>query len=199
MDPEPLLKAGEIILGTYAPKMLILSTPNIEYNVILQKVTTDHRTNSGECENRVPASMNMDNVALMDGSELKTHVVVDATISDINALDDGPSMSGVIKLRNDDHRFEWTRAEFKEWANTLALKFGYAVEYDGVGGSVEDPGFASQIAIFTRKNHYRAEDNTYKTDCKRITCENGQLDTRVSPVYTVVWKYDKGKLPGEII
>jgi hypothetical protein len=92
----------------------------------------------------------------------------------ISTADDDPSMPSAIKLRNDDHRFEWTRAEFEEWANALASKFGYGVEYTGVGGCVEDPGFASQIAIFTRNCHRNAEG-----------------DVTAPPCYSVVWKYDK--------
>jgi len=33
------------------------------------------------------------------------------------------------KFRPRDHRFEWTRAEFQEWANGVAAGFGYNVRF----------------------------------------------------------------------
>src|SRR5882762_1313154 len=37
------------------------------------------------------------------------------------------------KFRHRDHRFEWTRAEFQEWANRTALRFGYNMHFLPVG------------------------------------------------------------------
>jgi 3' terminal RNA ribose 2'-O-methyltransferase Hen1 len=37
------------------------------------------------------------------------------------------------KLRHKDHRFEWTRAEFQAWANRVAERFGYSVQFMPVG------------------------------------------------------------------
>lgn len=74
-------------------------------------------------------------------------------------------------LRNRDHRFEWTRAEFMEWARGLAATFGYTVRFLGIGGGPMDdilrpfpcpwpakpragdwygPGPQTQVAIFER-------------------------------------------------
>ncbi|KAF3908671.1 hypothetical protein AA313_de0206431 [Arthrobotrys entomopaga] len=36
-------------------------------------------------------------------------------------------------LRHHDHRFEWTRAEFKKWGDDAAERFGYTVNYHGCG------------------------------------------------------------------
>src|SRR5436309_8878800 len=36
-------------------------------------------------------------------------------------------------FRHKDHRFEWTRAEFKAWADGIAGRFGYSVSYRSVG------------------------------------------------------------------
>jgi len=41
-------------------------------------------------------------------------------------------------LRHRDHRFEWTRAEFREWAGRTAERHGYAVRFLGVGPE-DDP------------------------------------------------------------
>ena len=37
------------------------------------------------------------------------------------------------QFRHQDHRFEWTRAEFQTWANDVASRFGYAVHFCPVG------------------------------------------------------------------
>ena len=36
-------------------------------------------------------------------------------------------------MRHRDHRFEWTRAQFEEWANRVAARYGYAVRFLPVG------------------------------------------------------------------
>jgi len=36
-------------------------------------------------------------------------------------------------MRHHDHRFEWTRSEFRDWARDAAKQFGYKVEFTGVG------------------------------------------------------------------
>ena len=36
-------------------------------------------------------------------------------------------------FRDPDHRFEWTRAQFQEWAKAAAFTHGYEVEFAGVG------------------------------------------------------------------
>src|SRR6266446_900151 len=42
------------------------------------------------------------------------------------------------RFRHRDHRFEWTRAEFQDWANRAAVRFGYNVRFLPVGP--EDSG-----------------------------------------------------------
>lgn len=54
------------------------------------------------------------------------------------------------KFRHADHRFEWTRAQFKEWADSIALKFGYAVNFKPVGDEDADLGAPTQMAVFER-------------------------------------------------
>jgi 3' terminal RNA ribose 2'-O-methyltransferase Hen1 len=52
------------------------------------------------------------------------------------------------RFRHRDHRFEWSRKEFRGWAGRLAARFGYAVRFLAVGD--EDPlvGPATQMAVF---------------------------------------------------
>ena len=51
-------------------------------------------------------------------------------------------------MRHKDHRFEWTRAEFEEWANGVAARRGYAVSFAPIGAEDETRGAPSQMAIF---------------------------------------------------
>ena len=54
------------------------------------------------------------------------------------------------KFRHGDHRFEWTRAQFTEWATSVAARFGYAVRFGPVGPEDEIVGPPTQMGIFTR-------------------------------------------------
>jgi 3' terminal RNA ribose 2'-O-methyltransferase Hen1 len=93
---EPRLKAFERVLFEFAkPGMVVLTTPNREYNVRWENV-------------------------------------------------------GTAKLRNKDHRFEWTRAEFSEWAQRVAEQFGYVTRFLPVGTLDSEVGCPTQMCIFTR-------------------------------------------------
>ncbi|WCJ24333.1 Small RNA 2'-O-methyltransferase [Euphorbia peplus] len=109
MEEDQACLFGDIALSYFRPKILIVSTPNYEYNVILQRSNQDE----------------------------------DA---------DEKMESQSCKFRNHDHKFEWTRQQFNKWASELAKRHNYNVEFSGVGGSGDiEPGFASQIAVFTRE------------------------------------------------
>ena len=51
-------------------------------------------------------------------------------------------------MRHNDHRFEWTRAEFAAWAEPVATKFGYEVRFAPVGDVNSVHGAPSQMAVF---------------------------------------------------
>jgi 3' terminal RNA ribose 2'-O-methyltransferase Hen1 len=53
------------------------------------------------------------------------------------------------RMRHRDHRFEWTRSEFATWAEGVAERRGYAVEYRPVGDVDPELGPATQMALFT--------------------------------------------------
>lgn len=53
-------------------------------------------------------------------------------------------------LRHKDHRFEWTRAEFQEWTDRVAGRFGYAVRRAPIGPNDSVVGAPTQMAVFTR-------------------------------------------------
>jgi len=53
-------------------------------------------------------------------------------------------------MRHRDHRFEWTRAEFRSWAEAVAAGHGYTVRYLPVGTDDPEAGPPTQMAIFSR-------------------------------------------------
>ena len=94
IDPTLLDSFAAALFGAARPKTVVLTTPNVEYNVRFEA---------------------------LHGQD----------------------------LRHADHRFEWTRAEFEAWAQTVADRFGYVVRFEGIGEA--DPGLGSptQMGIFT--------------------------------------------------
>ncbi|MCO5052293.1 MAG: 3' terminal RNA ribose 2'-O-methyltransferase Hen1 [Verrucomicrobiae bacterium] len=54
------------------------------------------------------------------------------------------------KFRHRDHRFEWTRAEFREWANGVAARFGYNVRFLPIGPEDSVVGSPTQMGVFER-------------------------------------------------
>lgn len=115
MEEDQACEFGDVVLSSFCPKILIVSTPNYEYNVILQK-------------------------------------------SNLQSQEEDPdekSQNQSCKFRNHDHKFEWTREQFQNWASDLAERHNYSVEFGGVGGvDGVEPGFASQIAVFRRGGNY---------------------------------------------
>jgi 3' terminal RNA ribose 2'-O-methyltransferase Hen1 len=93
---QPRLAAFERVLFEFArPSMVVLTTPNAEYNVKWPSL---------------PAG----------------------------------------RFRHRDHRFEWTRSEFEQWASQVAERFGYGFELRPVGEVDTDVGAPSQMGIFRR-------------------------------------------------
>lgn len=111
MDEDQACLFGDVALSYFCPRILIVSTPNFEYNVVLQKSNQEQEEESDE-----------------------------------------KTLLQSCKFRNHDHKFEWTREQFRQWASDLATRHNYNVEFSGVGGSADvEPGFASQIAVFKRE------------------------------------------------
>jgi 3' terminal RNA ribose 2'-O-methyltransferase Hen1 len=95
MDIDRLNVFEKIVFGYAAPKTVVLTTPNKEYNANYGFAATD-------------------------------------------------------KLRHQDHRFEWTRAEFEDWANRVADENGYTVEFSGVGDVDQEFGAPTQMGVFSK-------------------------------------------------
>ena len=54
------------------------------------------------------------------------------------------------RLRHRDHRFEWTRAELRAWAEGVARRFGYSVRFIPIGPDDPEVGPPTQMALFDR-------------------------------------------------
>ncbi|HEX9940336.1 MAG TPA: methyltransferase domain-containing protein [Longimicrobium sp.] len=83
--------------------------------------------------------------AVWEGARPGT-VVVTTPNADYNTLfpDRG------TRMRHPDHRFEWTRAEFRAWAEGVAVRHRYGVRFGAVGPEDEHVGPLTQMAVFHR-------------------------------------------------
>ncbi|XP_038571133.1 small RNA 2'-O-methyltransferase [Micropterus salmoides] len=92
-------------------------------------------------------------------------VIVSTPNSEFN-----PLFPGLTGFRHSDHKFEWTRAEFKSWALKVCLEYGYEVDFTGVGqappGQQERVGFCSQIGVFHRLGGRDSCDMLYGDDAE---------------------------------
>ncbi|KAF4376923.1 hypothetical protein F8388_022639 [Cannabis sativa] len=138
MEEDQAWLFGDVVLSYFCPKILIVSTPNYEYNVILQRSNLSNQEEDPEDK----------------------------------------TQSQACKFRNHDHKFEWTREQFQQWASDLATKHNYSVEFSGVGGSGDvEPGFASQIAVFRKGTTPPLADN----DSPAVVADNH---------CSIVWEWD---------
>jgi hypothetical protein len=76
-----------------------------------------------------------------------THVVVTTPNREYNVLFE--TLPGG-RLRHQDHRFEWSRAEFRAWAEETAVAYKYAVRFLPVGPEHPQHGSPTQMAVFDR-------------------------------------------------
>ncbi|MFJ4786660.1 3' terminal RNA ribose 2'-O-methyltransferase Hen1 [Streptomyces sp. NPDC088794] len=90
----PRLPALEYaVFGAARPRTVLVTTPNVEYNVRWETLPAGH-------------------------------------------------------VRHGDHRFEWTREEFRAWAAAVAERHGYGVEFVPVGPDDPEVGPPTQMAVF---------------------------------------------------
>ena len=55
------------------------------------------------------------------------------------------------RFRHPGHRFEWGRARFRSWADSVALRWGLALNVSDIAGQHPTLGGASQMAVFLRQ------------------------------------------------
>lgn len=94
----PRLPALEYaVFGSARPRTVVVTTPNVEYNVRWETLPAYH-------------------------------------------------------VRHGDHRFEWTREEFRSWATTVSERHGYDVAFVPVGPDDPEVGPPTQMAVFKQRN-----------------------------------------------
>jgi len=54
------------------------------------------------------------------------------------------------QYRHKDHRFEWTRDQFQQWAGRVAERHGYSVRFLPVGDDDAEVGSPTQMGVFSR-------------------------------------------------
>jgi 3' terminal RNA ribose 2'-O-methyltransferase Hen1 len=52
-------------------------------------------------------------------------------------------------FRHVDHRFEWSRTEFCDWAERVADQYRYEVTFAGIGEADPELGTPTQMGVFT--------------------------------------------------
>ncbi|MFF4887858.1 3' terminal RNA ribose 2'-O-methyltransferase Hen1 [Streptomyces nigra] len=95
VDPPRLPALEYAVFGSARPRTVLVTTPNVEYNVRWESLPAGH-------------------------------------------------------VRHGDHRFEWTREEFRAWAAAVAERHGYGVEFVPVGPDDPEVGPPTQMAVFAR-------------------------------------------------
>ena len=54
------------------------------------------------------------------------------------------------RFRHKDHRFEWSREKFSEWAHGIGQRFGYSVRFRPIGPEDSVVGAPTQMGVFTK-------------------------------------------------
>ncbi|MFE3601592.1 3' terminal RNA ribose 2'-O-methyltransferase Hen1 [Streptomyces sp. NPDC059142] len=93
VDPPRLPALEYAVFAAARPRTVVVTTPNVEYNVRWETLPAGH-------------------------------------------------------VRHSDHRFEWTRAEFRSWAEKVGRRHGYGVSYVAVGDDDPEVGPPTQMAVF---------------------------------------------------
>ncbi|MET9373599.1 3' terminal RNA ribose 2'-O-methyltransferase Hen1 [Streptomyces sp. NPDC002992] len=104
VDLERLPALEYAVFGSARPRTVLVTTPNVEYNVRWESLPAGH-------------------------------------------------------VRHGDHRFEWTREEFRTWAARVAERYGYGVEFTPVGPDDPEVGPPTQMAVFTLHTPTPKEDS----------------------------------------
>ncbi|XP_053674510.1 uncharacterized protein LOC128724813 [Anopheles nili] len=101
-----------------------------------------------------------------------------------NVLFDGLLENG---FRHDDHKFEWTRAQFEEWASSICKRYpNYSVKFFGIGPPPpgrESIGFVSQLAVFVHQDflHSLPEPAVTEAEAGQETSQSEQPEDTATP------------------
>lgn len=53
------------------------------------------------------------------------------------------------QFRHKDHRFEWTRSQFRAWADSICSRFSYTAQFLPIGPEDAEVGSPTQMGVFT--------------------------------------------------
>ncbi|QSE94800.1 3' terminal RNA ribose 2'-O-methyltransferase Hen1 [Rhodococcus pseudokoreensis] len=79
------------------------------------------------------------------GAARPAHVIVTTPNSEYNVR-----YADLVGMRHRDHRFEWSRAEFRSWAGNVCRVHGYTADFRPVGDDDPEVGPPTQMAVFAR-------------------------------------------------
>jgi len=85
--------------------------------------------------------------AVVFGAAQPGAVIITTPNSEYNALFENLPPG---EFRHRDHRFEWTREQFRDWAGGVAARRDYDVRFQGIGPDHPAYGAPTQMAVFTR-------------------------------------------------
>lgn len=80
-------------------------------------------------------------------------IVITTPNREYNALFENMPEGG---FRHPDHRFEWTRAEFRNWCERVSVEHGYAASFQLLGPEDETHGAPSQMCVLELANPVEA-------------------------------------------
>lgn len=96
-------------------------------------------------EHMDPSRLSAFERALFEFAQPRT-IVLTTPNAEYNAVYDSLSAG---TFRHSDHRFEWSRTEFRSWCEGVSAKYGYTFTIEPVGEVHEQYGGPSQMAVFT--------------------------------------------------
>lgn len=85
--------------------------------------------------------------AVLFGAAQPASVIITTPNAEYNALFENLPPG---EFRHRDHRFEWTRRQFQDWAGEVAGRRRYDVRFQGIGPEHPTHGAPTQMGVFTR-------------------------------------------------
>ncbi|KAK9893735.1 hypothetical protein P389DRAFT_174580 [Cystobasidium minutum MCA 4210] len=137
--PKQLDKFPEILFGSYRPRIIVITTPNYDFNQYFSKAKQQPPSSSSSALVTSDTAKDAKEERMPSGEKLTE----DETK---NSFED-PTGRTDRYFRDEDHKFEWTEAEFKEWCEGITSKFDYTVEYSGVGSLKNYLGKSGMYAV----------------------------------------------------
>ncbi|KAG2442401.1 hypothetical protein HXX76_002487 [Chlamydomonas incerta] len=143
LDPQPLALVGPAVLGGLRPRLLLVTTPNWEYNAVLraaERLAAQRLAASRAAPTSGNGNGNGNGNESNGGAGGAGGACGGSGLAALPPASEWPGPPGRdgLPLRCADHRFEWTRAEFVSWASALAAEWGYDVSFEDIGAATHE-------------------------------------------------------------